>query len=171
MNRNKWMAMVQSFESKHNANYNIDIAKQHFVYMSCSSGVVRQSVFFLCSLSIFLFHSALPLGSFYPIKFIKSNMWMWHQRHRQLCYLHFAYWYVRTMCVRAFCHSFFLVSFFCRLQWKLNVVHNACVSIWIADVFCFFRCICSFCSSILNCFAYTWPDDAMHLLDGDFSDD
>lgn len=160
---NRWMPICLALEL-HSFQILTQHRTSHRVCVS-SSSVVMQSFTLSHSLSIFL----PPLGSFYPIKFIKSNMWMWHQRHRQLCYLHFAYWYVRTMCVRAFLP--FLVFFFCLLQWILNVVHNACVSIWIADVFCFFRCICSFCSSILNCFAYTWPDDAMHLLDGDFSDD
>lgn len=44
-------------------------------------------------LFLFRFQSLFlsPLESFYPIKFIRSNMWMWHQKQRQLCDLHFVF--------------------------------------------------------------------------------
>lgn len=147
-----WASFVPNFDTTSN------LSSCLCVILICCHAII-----YPVSFSIIFFP---PLGSLYPIKFIKSNMWMWHQRHRQLCDLHFAYWYVRTMCVRAFFHSisWFL---FCLLQWKLNVVHDACVSFWIADVFCFFVVFVVFFSSNLNCFAY----DAMHLLDSDFSDD
>lgn len=66
----------------YNLNYDIE---QCNCYMSLSYGVVgRQSLVFsfslLCS-TLFIHTILFPLGSFYPIKFIRRNIWIWHQRH------------------------------------------------------------------------------------------
>lgn len=133
-----------------NVPYNIG----NNVMFTCRSHLVwyvNRSCSWACApLSICLsFTLPSPLGSFYPIKFIRSNMWIWHQRHRQLCDLHFV-----LRCVPGCVH----VCYFSSVS--VSVIFFFVVACWLS---CDRRwvCMCShlncWCWLLLVSFSYIFP--------------
>lgn len=89
-----WYAPQPLTHTPHTLACTIWITTLNNVMFTCRSHLAScGNRFYSCFSSTFClfctYHS--PLGSFYPIKFIRSNMWMWHQRQRQLCDLHFVF--------------------------------------------------------------------------------
>lgn len=160
---------ASSPHSIYNLSYGIE---QCTVYMSLSYGVnidvivvvvvvlrqsFSQSLFSCCfRLRLLSLASSFPLGSFYPIKFIRSNIWIWHQRHIVNCTIYILDIWLCGFFYAVYFQCFFFLGCFLRDRMLGVCSHLNC---W-----CFLPRM-SFLQNFFSlyivsfCFVLIWPDD------------